>query len=252
MGKTENNATLRNISQDELKTILERHYHYVRQDCEGWSYMRANLSNVNLTHYDLSSAVLEDADLSGANLTGANLLYADLLAANLQGANLTAAGLCRANLSLANLSEANLSCVNISNACLLDANLIGAKNIPFIPLVCPDHGAFVGFKKARFVFDAGDHLILQNNAIVKLEIPADAKRSSGTTRKCRCNKAKVIDIQNLDGTDSGRIEAHSIYDMNFIYRVGEMVSVDDFDEDRWNDCSTGIHFFINRQEAVEY
>ena len=85
-----------------------------------------------------------------------------------------------------------------------------------------------------------------------LEIPEDAKRLSATGRKCRCDKAKVLEIQNIDGTASGLTEIESDHDSNFIYRVGEIVSVDDFDEDRWNECSTGIHFFINRQEAVNY
>lgn len=28
--------------------------------------------------------------------------------------------------------------------------------------------------------------------------------------------------------------------------------VEDFDEDRRNECAAGIHFFITRQEAVDY
>lgn len=36
------------------------------------------------------------------------------------------------------------------------------------------------------------------------------------------------------------------------YRIGEIVEELNFNEDRWNECSEGIHFFINRQEAVEY
>ncbi|MCE5225751.1 MAG: DUF5758 domain-containing protein [Porphyromonadaceae bacterium] len=31
-----------------------------------------------------------------------------------------------------------------------------------------------------------------------------------------------------------------------------MVKVDDFDENRWNECSSGIHFFIAREMAVQY
>jgi hypothetical protein len=38
----------------------------------------------------------------------------------------------------------------------------------------------------------------------------------------------------------------------FAYKVGDMVSVDDFDTNRWNECAPGIHFFITRQEAVDY
>ena len=31
-----------------------------------------------------------------------------------------------------------------------------------------------------------------------------------------------------------------------------VVSVNDFDTNRWKECSTGIHFFMTREEAVEY
>ena len=35
-------------------------------------------------------------------------------------------------------------------------------------------------------------------------------------------------------------------------KVGEIVKVDNFDKDRWNECSPGIHFFMTRDEAVRY
>jgi hypothetical protein len=87
--------------------------------------------------------------------------------------------------------------------------------------------------------------------IVKLRIPVDAKRSSSTGRKCRCNKAEVIAIESLDKSKVYN-KALSIHDRNFIYKVGETVTVEDFDENRFNECASGIHFFINRQEAVDY
>ena len=108
-----------------------------------------------------------------------------------------------------------------------------------LPISCPDTGSFIGWKKAR-------------GYIIQLEIPAESKRLSATTRKCRCNIAKVVAIQNIDGTDSGLLEVRSGYDHNFIYKIGETVVVDNFDDIRWNECSTGIHFFITREEAVYY
>ena len=109
-------------------------------------------------------------------------------------------------------------------------------------LACPEEGAFIGFKKC----DGAEECVL-----VKLEIPEDAKRSSATTRKCRCSKAKVISIT---GIKSGKEyeEAFSKYNNKFVYRVGETVVPDSFDEDRWNECSNGIHFFITKQEAIDY
>ena len=71
-------------------------------------------------------------------------------------------------------------------------------------------------------------------------------------RKCRCDKAKVLSIRDMEGHVLEDQTAISLYDQTFFYKVGEVVSVPDFDEDRWNECSTGIHFFINRQEAIDY
>ena len=62
----------------------------------------------------------------------------------------------------------------------------------------------------------------------------------------------MLRILKADRTVAKVTEVRSNRDSDFIYKVGEMVSVDNFDEDRWNECSTGIHFFINFQEAVEY
>ena len=159
--------------------------------------------------------------------------------ADLSGADLSRANLSRANLSGANLSGADLSRANLSGADLYGADLSGAKNVPFIPMACPDTGAFIGFKKA-------------SGHIVMLGIPEDARRLSATGRKCRCDKAIVIRIEEMDGTASSLIEVRSDRDSSFVYKVGKMVSVPDFCEDRWKECSEGIHFFINRQEAVNY
>ena len=140
---------------------------------------------------------------------------------------------------------------NLSGANLREANLRGVKNVPFIPLACPDTGAFVGFKKAR-LYSPDESA--QQDVIVELEILTDARRSSATGRKCRCDKAKVLSVTTLDGAEVGADAGtvHSSYDPQFEYRVGEIVTAPNFCEDRWEECAPGIHFFINRQEAVEY
>lgn len=61
----------------------------------------------------------------------------------------------------------------------------------------------------------------------------------------------MLDIQSIDGTEHFD-SVSSNKDKDFIYRVGEIVRVNNFDEDRWNECSTGIHHFITREEAVKY
>ena len=121
------------------------------------------------------------------------------------------------------------------------ANLCNTKNIPFLPQcqVCPEEGSFIGFKKV-------------NDYIIKIEIPENAKRSSATTRKCRCEFAKVLSITDIDGNDSGLIEITNENYQSCTYKVGEIVYPDSFDDNRWNECSSGIHFFITKQEAADY
>jgi len=84
-----------------------------------------------------------------------------------------------------------------------------------------------------------------------LLIPKDARRSSATTNKCRCDKAMVVAITSIDEKEEYR-EATSYTYKPLNYRVGEMVYPDAFDENRWNECSNGIHFFINKQDAINY
>ena len=177
----------------------------------------------------LKEAVKQGASLDGANLYGANLDGANLYGANLDGANLDGASLYGANLYGASLYGASLD----------GANLDGANNIPFVPYACPSDGAFIGWKKV-------------NNCLIMLEIPEDAIRCSCTSQKCRCDKAKVLGITNLDTNESVSEIKNFSYSPAVTYVVGEMVYPDSFDENRWNECSHGIHFFINKQNAIDY
>ena len=135
----------------------------------------------------------------------------------------------------ADFSNANLNGANLTN---IKYNFLSIG----LNLVCPEKGSYIGYKKAKNK---------EGNVIVELLITEDSLRSSATTRKCRCSKAKVLSITSLDGAKSYN-EAYSKRDKNFIYRVGEIVEVKDFDTNRWNECSTGIHHFITRNEAVKY
>ena len=73
------------MTQQELDKIVERHQHWLKEDCEG---MRANLRGANLGGANLRGVDLRGANLRGANLRGANLFVADLRGANLREANL--------------------------------------------------------------------------------------------------------------------------------------------------------------------
>ncbi len=295
---------MRELTVDELKTIIENHGHWLRKDCDGWENMRADLSDALLSGANLSGANLTKADLSDAHLSGANLAEANLSDANLARADLTRADLTKADLFSTILAEADLTCADLTRADLTDAimslanltradltradltkadlsyallswanltgtnltladltwadltradlsganltganlsgaNLKEAENVPFVHIACPDTGSFIAWKKVC-------------GYIVKLQVPEDAKRCSATSRKCRCDKALVLAIENLDGTNSGKTMLTNTTYAECVYTVGEMVYPDSWDDNRWNECSHGIHFFVNRQEAVNW
>ena len=222
----------------EGNTITETVLDAIRR---GANLRDANLCDANLCDADLRGADLCDANLCGANLCDANLRSADLRGANLRDAdlrcaNLRCANLCGANLYGADLRGANLRGANLYGADLRGANLRDAKGCY---LSCPTEGSFIGWKKA-------------SGHIVKLRIPEDARRSSATGHKCRCDKAYVMEIQNMDGTKATEDTVRSDHDKDFVYTVGATVEVPDFDDNRWSECAPGIHFFIDRRAAVEY
>ena len=123
-------------------------------------------------------------------------------------------------------SDADLRRANLSDANLNESTF-------GIIINCPEEGSFIAFKKC-------------DGKVVKLLIPEDAKRSSATTYKCRASKATCLEIEG------GLQEIASDHDYTFIYRVGGTIEVSDFDENRWNECSTGIHFFMSREMARQY
>lgn len=225
------------MDANELREILEKHKRWLKflEDGEYANLYCANLHGAILNDADLRCANLQGADLSGAILSNANLRRVNLCNADLRNVDL-----CNADLNGANLYGANLHGANLHKANLCGTkNVSNAKNVPFIPMACPDSGSFTAWKKAH-------------DYIVKLFIPEDARRSSSTGRKCRCDKAIVSAIETLYGEPTKLKEIASDYNINFIYRVGETVVEPDFCEDRFRECAKGIHFFINRQEAVDY
>jgi hypothetical protein len=197
-------------------------------ECDTWK------AAADLRYADLRYADLRYADLRHANLHSANLYYADLRSANLRYADLRYADLRYANLHSANLYYANLHSANLRYADLRYADLRYAKNIPVLAerqsSVVPEVGPFWAWKKCR------------DNVIVKLAIGKNAKRSNATGRKCRAEYVKVLEVI---GAEIG-VSSHNA---DVVYKVGETVRCDKWDDNRWNADSGGIHFFLTRAEA---
>ena len=238
------------MTKDELQDILDLHRKWLYGEEGG---KRADLSGADLRCADLSGADLRDTDLRRADLSGADLRCADLRRADLRRADLRCVDLRRADLRRADLRRADLRDTDLRCADLSGADLRGVKNAKLVferMCICPQEGSFIAWKQANYRDDDG----YIHECVVKLEIPADAKRSNGASRKCRASKARVMGIETTDGRQlDGGIRVFSSYDEDFTYANGFMVEpTEPFCENRWEECASGIHFFITREEAVAY
>ena len=226
---------MRKIDKDELKTILKKHMMWLNGEDGG---EKADLSGSDLRGSDLSGSDLRWSNLRGSDLRGSVLSRSDLRGSDLSGSDLRWSNLRGANMRWANMSRADMRWADMSGADMSGVQHIESVQNLFYPLTCPEKGEYTAFKKA-------------DEKIIELRIPADAKRLSATGRKCRASKAVVVSITELDGTPAGD-EVCSDYDKNFVYRVGETVEVQNFDENRWNECAPGIYHYITREEAVRH
>lgn len=157
-----------------------------------------------------------------------------------------------------------VDCEKISDMACKHAYFENCSFIKPAPLACPAEGEFIGWKKCFWtkVNEFGHRMFpnqYRDTCLVKLLIPADAKRSSAFTNKCRCDKAKVLEVYNsiTDNELTGNFIAYSSwvdkrYYKPLYYEKGKWVYPDSFDENRFNECSHGIHFFMDKEEARIY
>jgi uncharacterized protein YjbI with pentapeptide repeats len=239
------------MNSEQLKEILKLHAEWLQDSSKGRrAYLQganlwganlrgADLQGANLRSADLRSADLRSADLQGANLRGADLQGANLWGANLRGADLQGANLRSADLRSADLRSADLQGANLRGAYLQGANLENCKGLGQFKR-CPDVGSFIGYKK------------LTGGAIATLKIPGDALRVNAIgSFKCRCNKAEVLQIVDIDGALVTNAVA-SQHDAAFLYQTGKEVLASNYDSSDRVECSAGIHFFMTKEEAKEY
>ena len=89
---------------------------------------------------------------------------------------------------------------------------------------------------------------LKDDVVAELALSKGQIFQSENHGKCRTDRAEVLSITDVDGKKY--LEGHSDYDRTFVYTVGAVVSVPYDKEVR--ECSTGIHFFLTREEAEKY
>jgi len=215
------------MNSEKLTKILASHALWLRSD--GASGECANLRDA-----DLRGASLANADLRGAYLRWANLENVNLRGADLRGANLRVANLRGAHLRGADLTGADLTGANLRGASLAGAIL--PENWQIVP---PAGQSFAAFKKTR------------DGVVLELLIPGSAQRTSNLIgRKCRANEAFVAGVAYGNANSTGIYE--SMHCLGFTYEVGKMASEPSFNPDIRVECTTGIHFFMTKEEAINY
>lgn len=144
------------------------------------------------------------------------------------------------------LCGANLYSCNFIDCFGLDTAIVDDKTLYYRPQ-CPTNGSFIGYKGA-WCYDTELH---RRPVLVTLKIPADAYRSSATTQKCRCDKATVLDAYDLSNGQPlpNTVLIHSVYNSQFQYTIGQTLQVADCNTNRWAECATGIHFFMEKKDA---
>lgn len=232
------------------------------------TFSNATFSNCNFDGCDLSNMVFnmtvfrmcsfENTNLSGTRFrSGTSFIYCTFENADLSkiiDGNFNNCGFHYCDFTP---DDGNMNTV-FSSTCIINnpKNLVHSIN-------CPSDGSFIGWKVIKSeTKNSFSEAITLRKYLIKLEIPEDAKRSSALNAKCRSSKAKVLGIYDFDTGELLDIKSvtnkyvdlslHSPTIIAVEYTVGEYAYPDSFDEDRWNVCSHGIHFFINKEDAILY
>lgn len=245
------------ITQQQFDEILIKHMKWLKGDIDGErgclenkNLNRLNLFGAHLDKFEFYGCSFDETTFSAASLQNSQLIECEFLRADFRNADFRCATICNCDFRFADLRNGNFAGTSIVGirSIFQNSNLAGATGHYFkklMPLACPEYGSFIGWKKALYK-------TLDDHVLVKLQIPEDAKRSSATGRKCRASKAIVLDVCSLSDDSKKYTYAVSEFDLNFVYEVGKTVEVDDFNEDRFFECAPGIHFFITKQEAIDY
>lgn len=221
------------------------------------SFENITLYNRNFRGINLSRARFYGARLSNINFSHANLAGADFEMVTLDGVNFSDANLAGANFDGAYFVDANLNNADMQNASLegtrFEHVIINKNTNLSMPLRCPSSGSFVGWKKARY-YKVSESAEYHPLCIVKLLVPEDAKRSSAFGNKCRCDKAIILGAYDYE---TGRpleesAVIRSMHAPNFTYCIGDTITILNFDDNRWEECSSGFHFFIDEESAKDY
>lgn len=259
--------TMRNSIINLIKiTPNETRKRYGKVDLSVWSSItKLNINNINLSlnvnyNSDISRTCILNSTINFLQCNGSTAKQVCVVSNTIKKMEVLTS-----NLSNSNFSSNVFDSVKVINSIMTESyhrNNTPPPGFDYLSCfdscimmnnICPEEGEFVGWKKCVERRRDYKGMLKSIPYLVKLTILADAKRSSGTELKCRCDKARVDDIIPISYfKEPTPTSVQSNYDSKFVYTIGEIVEVPDFDNNPFEICSTGIHFFMKKQEAIEY
>lgn len=194
------------------------------------NFRRATFNNCNLHGADLSNNMMDHVAFYDCDIRNLNLQNSKLRGASFRGNDMEGIDLCGANIYAAVLEDATNQ-----------DKVIVDDNTRWYKMLCPPEGeAFIAWKCCTDL------------RVVQMLVPRDAHRCMATMETGRVSKVKVLSIKSIDESKSFTW-AQSTVDPDFYYEVGQWLEpANGFQEDRWKDSSPGIHFFLERQQCVDY
>lgn len=184
-------------------------------------FLESNLKFVRFINCKFDNVVISDSYLRDSHFVDCIFLESRFENTNLNGVDLKSVKFIDTQISSTSLKNADIrnvifnetffSGVDFFNTYFYNVNFKDIKydsNTIGLSLACPAEGSFIGYKKA-------------NNKIVKLLITEDSLRSSATSKKCRCSKAIVLSITDLDGKEHKEVASNN--SSCFIYKTGELL-----------------------------
>lgn len=233
-----------------LKTVIRKaiddgvdfsYVDFYKQDVSGVDFHGANLFSANFREATAMTCNFREATLNNSSFERAVANESDFYGASMRMASFLDAKLRKTNFAYADFGHANLLGADFYKSTLCGAAFGDTKNMPYVPTWLPVE-SFIGWVKI-----IGE----DESYIVKIKILNDSQRTRGVGDICRCDKALVLEIQDLEGNklDIEEIEYHDKWG-TLVFHVWEVTESEEWYPGRWNDCKAGITFFIDRQSAV--
>ena len=228
----------------------------VKESQNSKSFKDARLYDISFERYMIQNIFrfldMRNADFTGAELNNVNFNYCDLRGAKFDGAKFSNVTFYYCLFDVVKtqhsmeIAQFFKDGIRVDWYCMLkNEGWVGSFHSEDMSYpVETDGEELTGYKKVWIEYG--------RYGIAKLRIPVYAERIVYRNDKCRASCAQVVDIYDENGEKCAVGTSMSFGKGDFKYNSGHMVYADSFDDDPFEVCSHGIHFFLTEQEAWNY